>query len=268
MQHRSDIEPGTPADAEIFGGHYDEDESYGYKRPNGMSDWLIFFTLQGRGFIRTPSGEQTIAEGSVCLLKSGVPHEYGTTPGGRWDFLWAHFRRLPETDYLPDEEALVHTLPEGELRERVRRDLQQLIQDSRDRGSFWRALCENAIRDVVLLLASRLERKIDPRIEHAIRLLSQSLHEEIRVSDIAREIGLSASRLSHLFKQETGESIVERYNGMRLRQAALLMERMGRSATEASYDVGFRNYNHFAALFRQAYGVSPRAYKQRRSSPH
>ncbi|MFC5470626.1 helix-turn-helix domain-containing protein [Cohnella suwonensis] len=264
MSDRPEHFPGIPTDPDIFGGHFDEDDSYGYRRPAGMDDWLIFLTIHGEGFIRTPAGEQRMTEGAVCLLKSGVPHEYGTVAGGRWNFLWAHFRRLPETDYLPDEEALVHVLPEGELRERVKRDLQHLIQDSRDRGSYWRALCENSLRNVVLLLASRLEKRIDPRIEQAVRLLSQSLNKEIRIADVAKAVGLSASRLSHLFKQETGESIVERFNGMRLQQAALLMERMGRTATEASYDVGFRNYNHFAMLFRQAYGVSPRTYKQRR----
>jgi AraC family transcriptional regulator of arabinose operon len=33
---------------------------------------------------------------------------------------------------------------------------------------------------------------------------------------------------------------------------------MSRTATEASLDVGFNNYNHFASLFRKMYGVSPR----------
>ncbi|TFE29463.1 helix-turn-helix domain-containing protein [Cohnella luojiensis] len=246
--------------ATIFGGHYDEDESYSIPRPKGMKDWLIFYTLSGEGFIRTPSGEKRCGTGQIGLLKSGVPHEYGTVAGQRWNFVWAHFQKLSETDYLPDEEALIHALPEGHMRERVYRDFQNLLHDSRDRSAFWHTLCENSLRDIILLIAQRLEKKIDSRIEHALQFLTRSMKNEIRIDDLARYAGLSASRFSHLFKQEIGESVVEHLNRMRLRQAALLMEHMGRTATEASLDVGFNNYNHFATLFRKTYGLSPRGF--------
>jgi AraC family transcriptional regulator of arabinose operon len=43
------------------------------------------------------------------------------------------------------------------------------------------------------------------------------------------------------------------------------MEHMGRTATESALDVGFNNYNHFADLFRKAYGLSPRAFKKEKA---
>lgn len=246
--------------ATIIGGHFDEGDAYRMRRPNGMSDWLIVYTLSGEGYFRTPAGEKLCGAGQIGLLRSGVPHEYGTVQGKRWNFVWAHFQKLTETDYIPPEEVLVHALPDGHLQSRVTRTFRNLLHDSRERSGFWHALCENSVREILLLIAQRLEKKVDARIDHALRLLSRSMKEEVRIGELAASVGLSASRLSHLFKQETGESIVEHLNGMRLRQAALLMQHMGRSATEASFDVGFNNYNHFAELFRRAYGASPRNY--------
>ncbi len=250
--------------AAVIGGHFDEDDTYRIRRPKGRGDWLIVYTIGGEGYFRTPAGEKRCGVGELGLLRSGVPHEYGTVQGHRWNFIWAHFHKLSETDYLPEEEVLIHTLPEGYLRKRVYRTFQNLLYDSRDQSGFWNALCENSLREVILLIAQRLEKKLDTRIEHTLQLLSQSMKKEIRIEALAKAVGLSTSRLSHLFKQETGESILEHLNNKRLRQAALLMEHMGRTATEASFDVGFNNYNHFAALFRKSYGVSPRDYSKRR----
>ncbi|MFD1953239.1 AraC family transcriptional regulator [Paenibacillus thailandensis] len=260
--------PAYPQDPEyketpygtMLAGHFDQDDGYGHSRPKGMGDWLITYTIEGAGYFRTPAGERRCGAGQVALLRSGVPHVYGTVSGERWNFYWAHFAALPETGCLPDEEVLVQTMPEGFHRERTVQAFQSILHYSRERSAHWYALCENAVRELVLLLAQRLDKKRDPRVDQALKWLALRMKEEVRVEELAKEIGLSASRLSHLFKEETGEGVIEHLNGMRLRQAALYMEHMGRTATEASQDVGFNHYNHFADLFRKRYGVSPRAY--------
>lgn len=246
----------------LFGGHFDETDTYRHRRPNGMSDWLIFYTLEGEGYLRTPAGEKRCGAGHIGLLRAGVSHEYGTVQGKRWHFYWVHFQKLHEIDYLPGDEAIVQALPEGNLQRRVQRAFQNILNDSRERSGFWHTLCENSLREVILLTAQQMEQHFDPRIELALQYLSRCMNQPVRVDDVANSVGLSVSRLSHLFKQETGESVLEHLNRLRLQQALLLMEHMGRTATESALDVGFNNYNHFAALFRKAYGVSPRAYKK------
>ncbi|KRE49582.1 helix-turn-helix domain-containing protein [Paenibacillus sp. Soil522] len=246
----------------LLSGLFDESDSYRYRRPNGMSEWLIFFTLEGEGYLRTPQGEKRCSSGQIGLLRSGIPHEYGTVPGSRWIFYWAHFQKLPEIDYLPSEECIVAAIPKGNMQSRVQQAFHHILNDSRERASFWHTLCENGLREIILLTAQLLERQLDPRIELALQYLSRNMNKTIRIEDIAKSVGLSHSRLSHLFKQETGASVLDHLNRLRLQQAALLMERMGRTATEAALDVGFNNYNHFAALFRKTYGSSPRAYKK------
>lgn len=250
----------------IFGGHMDEDEHYYARRPLGRGDFLLTYTLEGEGYFRTTEGEKTCGAGQVGLLRADIPHEYATRPGMRWNFLWVHFPKVQEIDYLPPDEVFVHTLSEGAMRDRVRHSFEHILLDSTGHTSFSQALCETSLKGILLLIASRLSKKRDPRIEQVLAYMSQHIGKEIRIDTLAGIVGLSASRLSHLFKEETGKSIVEQLNQMKLRQAALLMEHMGRTATEASLDVGFNHYNHFAEMFKKAYGCSPRAYiRQRRS---
>lgn len=251
----------------IISGHFEESDSYKLRRLHGMEEWLLFFTLEGEGYLRTPGAEKFCSKGQIAMLRSGIPHEYGTTKGSRWNFYWVHFHKLPEIDYLPNDEIIIAAIPEGSMLNRVQQAISDILTDSREQASFWHMLCENSLREVILLAARLLEQRLDPRIELALQYLSRNMNQTFHLEDLARSVGLSLSRLSHLFKQETGESVLEHLNRLRLQQAALLMEHMGRTATEASLDVGFNNYNHFAALFRKAYGSSPRTYKKEKTTP-
>ncbi|OMF22255.1 AraC family transcriptional regulator [Paenibacillus sp. FSL H8-0548] len=244
----------------IVAGHFNEPDRYMTSRPSGMSDWLITYTLEGSGYFRTPAGEESCSAGDVALLRSGVSHQYGTAPGSQWNFIWAHFPNMIETNYLPADEVIIQSLGKAHLQKRVYRALRNVIQDSREQRSFWIALCENEIRSILLLMAERGRRKVDPRVEESLHYLSKHMRETVRIEDVAKSVGLSSSRLSHLFKEETGSTIVETMNAMRIRQAALLIKHSDRTATEAAFDVGFQNYNHFAYLFREQMGTSPREY--------
>ncbi|WP_159882099.1 helix-turn-helix domain-containing protein [Paenibacillus puerhi] len=247
----------------VLAGHYDEPDSYITKRPRGMSDWLITYTISGEGFMRTPDGEAACRPGDVALLKPGTPHQYGTAEGSRWQFVWAHFTpRLLETGMLPDT-GLLHLHIEGDNEsKRIFRAFERVISDSIERSAYWEELCENALREILLLLAQSLNKRTDPRVREALHFLSMRMKESFRLDELAKTVGLSPSRLSHLFKEHTGLTVVETLNRMRVQQAALLLTHTERTALEASFDVGFHNYNHFANQFRKVFGMSPSAYQK------
>jgi len=252
----------SPAYGTIFAGHFNENDRYVTHRPEGMSDWLITYTLEGEGYFELPSGEHSCHAGDVTILRSGVPHRYGVKKGNSWNFIWAHFSGIYETHYLSDEEMIIESLGNSHLQDRIFRSMQHVLVDSREQSSLWQEICENEIRGILLLLTERRSSKRDPRVDEAIHYLSRHMREQIQIEDLARAIGLSSSRLSHLFKEVTGSTIIQMLNEMRIRQASILMRQAGLTASEAAYEVGFQNYNHFAALFQRQYGSSPRHYRQ------
>ncbi|BBH19073.1 DNA-binding transcriptional regulator AraC [Paenibacillus baekrokdamisoli] len=246
----------------IIAGHFDETDSYFTKRPSGMSDWLITYTLDGEGYFSTPGREDICRIGDVALLRQGTPHQYGTSRGQIWNFVWAHFSsRMMETSLLPVTPLLIHSVDNDSARERIYKAFQRVISDSIERSAYWSELCENNLREILLLVAQRESKQIDARIEEVQHLLSTTMSATFRIEDLAKKVGLSPSRLSHLYKETIGISIVESLNQMRIRQAALLLEHTDRIASEVALDVGFQNYNHFANQFRKHYAMSPRAFQ-------
>jgi len=248
----------------VIAGRFHAPDTYVVDRPAGRDDWLLAYTLDGCGYVRTPGGEQRLGPGDALLLRAGVPHRYGTCSGEIWRFVWAHFAPdRVDASFLPEGEAAVASIADPSARRRIVSAFRRLLTDARERGDYWNELCCGALQEVLALAARNGARRLDPRVEEARRLLAANLREPVRVDALAKAVGLSPSRLSHLFKQSTGQSIVDALNAMRVRQAALLLEHTRRGAAEIAYDVGFQNYNHFLAQFRKRFGTSPSGFRRK-----
>ncbi len=132
------------------------------------------------------------------------------------------------------------------------------------------ALAENAL-ERVLLLASSLdlsarETPLDERVQQAVDLLQRGYRQPLRVADIASAVGLSASRLAHLFRSQVGQPPMHFLEQLRLEQSQHLLVRSNLTIKEVAWQVGFEDPNHFATRFRCRFGVSPTQWRQQPSA--
>lgn len=77
---------------------------------------------------------------------------------------------------------------------------------------------------------------------------------------LADEVAISPRQLQRRLRDATRLSAAGFIRWMRLGRAAQLLASGARNVSEAAYDVGFHDADHFAQLFKQAYGVSPSEY--------
>lgn len=103
---------------------------------------------------------------------------------------------------------------------------------------------------------SRLKPDPDPRITRAIQLIRQSHDQNVSVEWIGRQVGLSASRLSQLFKEEVGTPI-RRYRLWHRVFVTAARIKEGAGLTEAALAAGFTDYAQFSRTYRQLAGGSP-----------
>lgn len=250
----------------IVSDHFNENDTYINKRPNGMRDWLITFTLSGEGYVKIQDEERRLKAGDIAIIKNDTAHQYGTRKGQVWNFVWVHFvPGAQKIDWIQLPESpkgfVFQSIDNAYIHKRIYRVFKRIIYDNRQAGPLSNELCMNALYEVLLLISRNIKKQVDPRVLEVIHILTQQMAEPLQIEALAKRIGLSSSRLSHLFKVEIGHSIVETLIQMRLRQAALLLQYSNRNATEIAQDVGFQNYNHFANQFKRYYGVKPRDYR-------
>ena len=140
------------------------------------------------------------------------------------------------------------------------------IADRRDQPGLF-----NAGLGFVLLAAwHQFERAADvpvgdvhPAVERAARLIRDKSNT-LGLTELARMAGLSAPRLSRLFKQQTGVALVDFRNRQRV-EKFLALYGTGQRLTmlDAALEAGFGSYPQFHRVFKRVVGCSPGDYRRR-----
>lgn len=105
-------------------------------------------------------------------------------------------------------------------------------------------------------------RELHPAVDRAARLISSGASQS-SLDELSRRAGLSPSRLSRLFKQQTGTSFVEFRNRQRIeRFQAIYDDGTRHTLLEAALEAGFGSYPQFHRVFRALMGCSPAAYSR------
>ncbi|RAP75904.1 AraC family transcriptional regulator [Paenibacillus montanisoli] len=98
--------------------------------------------------------------------------------------------------------------------------------------------------------------------EQAMAWLDVNFKEEFSLSRLAAELHLSPYYLSHLFKQDTGNSLTEYLTAKRLREACLLLQSTELPVAIIAERVGFATASHFIHTFKKHIGVTPYKYRK------
>jgi two-component system response regulator YesN len=104
---------------------------------------------------------------------------------------------------------------------------------------------------------------MDRRIEKVVSFIKADSSKKIRLHELSRLVNLSPWRLSHLFKQETGMSVVRFVHNVRLEQAKYLLEKTFLSIKEIRTRIGFPEESHFIKAFALAHHAAPSDYRLR-----
>ncbi len=103
-------------------------------------------------------------------------------------------------------------------------------------------------------------RVLDERIQRCIQIISQSNSNALHLQDVAEQVFLSPSHLSHLFKQETGLTFKKFVLHRKLVKSLEAMHNQ-RNLTDASYIGGFSDQPHFTKAFKKSFGIKPSSSK-------
>jgi AraC-like DNA-binding protein len=105
----------------------------------------------------------------------------------------------------------------------------------------------------IIDLAPPVNKQIHSVTEHVKQHIRSN---KFRFKELAEGLSLSESRLSHLFKHETGIPFRKYVLWTRLKTAVEAYQE-GNSITQASYIGGFADSSHFSKVYSDMFGVKP-----------
>lgn len=86
--------------------------------------------------------------------------------------------------------------------------------------------------------------------------------ERISVSDVSKKIGTSASYLSRIFKELTGDTVIQHINQHKLEKAKVYLKDTDMKIYEIADAVGFVNITYFSRFFKKHTGISPKEFSE------
>lgn len=100
-------------------------------------------------------------------------------------------------------------------------------------------------------------------LQNCISYIRNNMAEpNLSVEDIAQKMNLSRTSLHRKIKIMTGNSPVELIKTIRMKQAAFLLDKTGKTIAEIAYEVGYSSPAYFSSAFSAYWGKSPSQYQK------
>ena len=131
------------------------------------------------------------------------------------------------------------------------------------------------LEDLSVWVSNMLQRFISltfefEKVKHAdtvykvIEYIKENYYRHIPLEEIAQITYMSKTYLSTLFKKETGYSISEYINGIRVDRARSLLVNSDIAIVEIARMCGFEDQSYFTKVFRKTTGITPKKCRESR----
>ena len=273
LRHIRDISAVMPVVMD-FCGQEKCAPGYGYG-PAIRSVFIIHVITDGRGKLVKNGRTFSIEKGDAFIIYPGEENYYQADMREPWTYMWIGFHGLyaeammENTDFsrecpviaCPDPDKICAHM-ETMLRFNALTYVNELIR-MRELYSILVVLSrepgENGAEK-----GRGDERDSDHGyVQTAVNLLISSFGKQIRVSDVARAVGISRNYLDEIFKKEMGVSPKEFLMNYRMEKASSLLASTSSPVGLIAEEVGYSDPMTFSKVFRRRRGMSPTEFRER-----
>jgi AraC family transcriptional regulator len=99
------------------------------------------------------------------------------------------------------------------------------------------------------------------QLSHILDYIHEHLDRDIKLLDLANQLGMSQFHFGDLFKQSLGITPYQYLLQQRIERAKQLLKAGDRSIMDIAFLCGFNSHSHLSKQFRQLTGMTPKAYR-------
>jgi len=100
------------------------------------------------------------------------------------------------------------------------------------------------------------------RLRKALDFIEMHYDDSLTVEQIAKEVYISSSRLSHIIKSELGITLGDYISKVRIEKAKALLKERELPISQIALEVGFPDQSYFTKVFKKIERCSPKTFRQ------
>ena len=101
----------------------------------------------------------------------------------------------------------------------------------------------------------------DSIIQRSIEWIHANLHRTFEIREMAAEFGYDVSYFCRMFHRNTGKTIKEYQNELRMQEACMLLSDTQRTVNSIAMELGYSSDKHFMSTFKKYKRITPCQYR-------
>lgn len=229
--------------------------------------YLLHYIVHGSGKYYENGRVHNLAQGQAFLIKPKETTFYMASQQDPWEYMWFAFGGT-EAENIVDRCGMNGNSPiyQGGNGGEIAFFLQSMVENFENYNQN-----EFMLLGYFYLIFSRMENHEQSGkgayekfyMRQAVEYIKNNYSYDIRISDIAKYIGIDRTYLYRLFIQEENISPKKYVTKYRLEMAMRLLKQGDRNVTEIALSCGFKDTPSFCKHFRSNLNMTPSQYKDR-----
>lgn len=253
-------------------GFYPHAQYHYRERPSGISQNILIYCLEGRGWIEVPSGHYPVNPNQYLIIPADMPHKYGADEKTPWTIYWFHFKGIqsPYFAALLSKQFKSYTNDCIFIEERLK--IFDTMYKNLESGysldnltyssiSFQYFLATLSFTDKFTTALRAVEKDV---VDISIEYMQNHLDISVTLESLASFVNLSLSHYSSVFRKKTGYSPIVYFNHLKIQHACQFLQFTSLRINEISAKLGIEDPYYFSRLFTKVMGISPLEYRNKK----
>jgi AraC-like DNA-binding protein len=240
------------------------------QRPEGCATSILMYCSAGSGFYTIDRGERkSLSAGHIVMIPPNTPHVYGASEEDPWSVYWVHSRGFFFERYYgmlsPRLPVEVSEIMGEKIKDTFRQCFTILKSPWQNEEYFYVCQLVGTVMAMISCIGkgtgSRIALRGTHGIDRAMAFISEHLHENVTLKDLAVASGLSPSHLHNLFHRSTGFAPIEYFLQAKMLAASKDLYFSELPVKDIAYSYGIEDPYYFSRIFKKITGVSPQQYR-------
>lgn len=252
-------------------GYYPKAKFHYRERIHGAEQHILIYCHEGRGKLKIRKSEYKIEAGDFFTIPIKTAHTYAADEKDPWTIFWIHFKGTVSNQIVSSIEkktglkGFIHNNEKSiELFNEI---YTQLERGYRSDNLMYANMCLWHFLTTFLFndkydTSGKLSNK--DSIDLVIDYLSNNIDKVLSLEEMAKEVNLSPSHFSFLFKKKTGFSPIEYFNHLKVQKACQYLLFTKLRIKEISQELGIEDPYYFSRMFTKVMGMAPNVYREKR----
>lgn len=232
-------------------------------------DIEFFYIIFGSATITLNSNKIHAEAGDIVIVNSNYFHNIETSKGEDCTY----YRLIIKSEHCEDLgfDTTYNVFEPKTTSYEIKNIYNLIIKEMTNQKKHHKMATVALCTTLLILLYRHLRQKNKSREIHAdqtlemvtegIKYIYKNYQNKMTVDDICQSIGVSKYYFSRIFKNITGNTIIEFTNILRLRKANYLMSELNYSINDTARECGFSSASYFSKSYKKHFGYSPSSKK-------